>query len=474
MAWRLAVAFMVAVYVENAGAINPGFVVRVTNKGLDYARQIGITVLQKELSTIKLPDFSGTFHIKHLGKGYYSFHDLVIRNFQLPSSQVEPVPNVGLKLSISDGFVQLDGQWHVKKSFIKDHGSFDLKVEGLSVSVGLALGSDSSGRPTVSAASCSSHISNVRVHISGKLSWLLDLFHKKIDAEFRKVMEDKICPVVSESINSKLQPILQTLPVTAKIDHIAGVDYSLLGPPIATAESVDVNLKGECFDLAHRSTVPFPPPAIAFPVDHNLMVYCGVSDYFFNTASFVYQAAGALIFNVTDDMIPKDFQMRLNTSTFGSLIPQVQKMYPNMLMKLMMSTPSAPVLKITPGNLTIAPALDFQAFAILPNSSLAPLFLLGVTTDVSAKIAVNSTRIVGSLALSRLQMTLKHSDVGPFSVALLDVAVNFYVSNILLPQINGKLERGFPLPLLDHVQLTDLILKPQQDFLQLGANINYG
>nr|XP_033770782.1 bactericidal permeability-increasing protein [Geotrypetes seraphini] len=474
MAWRLTVAFMVAACVAHAGATNPGFVVRVTSKGLDYARQVGVTILQKELSTIKLPDFSGTFHIKHLGKGHYSFHDLLIRQFLLPSSQIVPVPNASLKLSISNGFIQLDGQWQAKKSFIKDHGSFDLKVEGLSVTVSLALGSDGSGRPTISTTSCSNHIANVRVHISGKASWLLDLFHKKIEAEFRNVMEGKICSIVSESIKTKLQPSLQTLPVTAKIDHIAGIDYSLVGPPTATAESIDVNLKGEFFDLAHRSPVPFSPPAVAFPVDHNLMLYCGVSDYFFNTASFVYQAAGALIFNVTDDMIPKDFQMRLNTSTFGTLIPQVQKMFPNMLMKLMMSSPSAPFLKITPGNLTVTPTLDIQAFALLPNSSLAPLFLLSVTTGVTAKIAVNSTRIIGNLALSRLLMTLKHSDVGTFSVAVLDVAVNYYVSHILLPEINDKLGRGYPLPVLDHLVLTDLILKPQQDFLQLGANVNYG
>ncbi|XP_029468729.1 bactericidal permeability-increasing protein [Rhinatrema bivittatum] len=474
MAWRVAVGLMVAICVEVTTATNPGLVVRVTDKGLDYACQVGMAVLQKELSTIKLPDFSGTFHIKHFGKGTYSFHDLVIRNFQLPSSQLVPVPSVGLKLSISNGFIQLDGQWSAKKAFIKDHGSFDMKVEGLSVAVDLALGRDSSGRPTISVSNCNSHISNVRVHISGKLSWLLDLFHKKIDAEFRKVLEGKICPIVSESVNTKLQPILQTLPVTVKIDHVAGLDYSLAGTPTATADSVDVNLKGEFFDLAHRATIPFPPPVIGFPADHNLMVYFGVSEYVFNTASFVYQAAGALIFNVTDDMIPKDFQVRLNTSSFGTFIPQVEKMYPNMLMKMMMSTPSAPFLNITPGNLTVTPALDIQAFAVLPNSSLAPLFLLDVTTEVSAKIAVNSTRITGSLTLSRLQLTLKHSDVGPFSVSLLNIAVNYYVSHILLPQINDILGKGFPLPVLDHIELTNLILKPQQDFLQLGANVNYG
>ncbi|KAG9460942.1 hypothetical protein GDO78_018630, partial [Eleutherodactylus coqui] len=76
-------------------------------------------------------------------------------------------------------------------------------------------------------------------------------------------------------------------------------------------------------------------------------------------------------------------------------------MYPDMLMKLQISSTSAPLLDIKPGNLTISPKLDIQAYVILPNSSLAPAFLLNLTTTALAKVAVNSGRIVGSLQLSR-------------------------------------------------------------------------
>lgn len=33
------------------------------------------------------------------------------------------------------------------------------------------------------------------------------------------------------------------------------------------------------------------------------MVYFGVSSYFFNTASFAYHTAGALVFEITDSMV---------------------------------------------------------------------------------------------------------------------------------------------------------------------------
>lgn len=467
------VLLSLAVCLSAAGAVNPGFVVRLTQKGLDYARQEGMSVLQKELAKVHLPDFSGSTHT-HLGKVKYSFNSMTIRNFQLPSSQISPVPNVGLKLSISGAFIEINGKWHVKALHISTKGGFDLKVEGLSISVGLKVGSDAAGRPTIALSDCSNHISDVKIHVSGKLSWLVDVFRHNVDSALRKAIEKQICPLVSNAITSKLEPELKTLPVTAKIDSTAAIDYSLTGPPPVTADCVDVQLKGEFFSLSHRTPPPFSPPTLTLPVDHNLMVYFGVSDYLFNTAGLVYFSAGKLVFTVTDSMIPKDFNIRLNTTSFGVLIPQLSKMYPDMLMKLQISSTSAPLLNIKPGNLTISPKLDIQAYVILPNSSLAPAFLLNLTTTALAKVSVNSGRIIGNLELSRVHMDLKHSDVGTFPVTILNAAVNYYLSNVLLPQVNQILNKGYPLPLLDNVQLTDVVLQPQQDFLLFGANVHYG
>ncbi|KAM4622897.1 bactericidal permeability-increasing protein-like [Discoglossus pictus] len=470
----LALAFALALCQGAADAVNPGSVVRITQTGLDYARQEGMSILQQQLAKIKLPDFSGSYHVAVLGDVDYSFHSLVISSFQLPSSQVSLIPNIGLKLTISGAFIQLDGKWRIQYSFISDSGDFNVKVNGLSISVGLQLGSDGQGRPTISPSDCSSHISDVAVDISGPFDWLINLFHDNIESALKSALEQQICPKVTDSISSQLGPLLQTLPVTAKIDHVAAIDYSLTGPPLVTADFLDAQLKGEFFDLIHRTPPPFSPAALSLPADYNLMVYFAASDYLFNTAGYVYYTAGSLIFNVTDDMIPKDFSIRLNTSSFGIMIPQINKMYPDMLMQLRISSATAPFLNIKPDNLTLSPQIEIQAYAILPNSSLAPLFLLDVTTSALAKVAVNSNRIVGNVELSRIEITLKHSDVGPFSVTLINTAVNYYISHILLPQVNEILKKGYPLPLIDHIQLSDVVLKTYENFILFGANVHYG
>uniref|UniRef100_A0A8D0KVN3 Bactericidal permeability-increasing protein n=1 Tax=Strix occidentalis caurina TaxID=311401 RepID=A0A8D0KVN3_STROC len=53
----------------------------------------------------------------------------------------------------------------------------------------------------------------------------------------------QVCQIVVKSVHDELQPYLRTLPVTARIDARAGIDYSLVAPPTATAQSLDVDLK---------------------------------------------------------------------------------------------------------------------------------------------------------------------------------------------------------------------------------------
>ncbi|XP_012866159.1 PREDICTED: bactericidal permeability-increasing protein-like [Dipodomys ordii] len=56
------------------GTANPGIVVQITRKGLEYAHQYAIAILKKELSTIKVPNLSGHFRIRWVGSVSYDFH----------------------------------------------------------------------------------------------------------------------------------------------------------------------------------------------------------------------------------------------------------------------------------------------------------------------------------------------------------------------------------------------------------------
>ncbi|NXG95562.1 BPI protein, partial [Loxia leucoptera] len=265
----------------------------------------------------------------------------------------------------------------------------------------------------------------------------------------------QVCENVAKSVQNELQKQVRTLPVTARIDDKIGVDYSLVAPPRATSKSLDVDLKGEFYSLAHRSTIPFSPLPLAFPSDHERMVYFGASSYFFNTAGIAYHKAGALVFEISEATIPNDVEFKLNTSVFSAFIPQLEEKYPNMPMKFRLSTPTAPFLTIGPGGISFQPIVDVQAYAILPNSSLAPLFLLSLVSSDTAF----GNGAEGSLSCSQSPFPPPHPTP---QVRTMQSLMNILTSSTLLPRLNARLDEGFPLPLLDRIQLSNILVRFHQ------------
>ncbi|XP_066242212.1 lipopolysaccharide-binding protein-like [Saccopteryx leptura] len=436
------------------GVPNPGFVARITRKGLEYARQYGMATLKKELSNVNLPDLSGSFKAGWMGSVRYECRSLRIRSFQLRNSDLHLRPSQGVTASLSNNYMSVSGNWKVEKGFITLEGTFVLSVDGISISISLTLGKDQSGRPTASVAHCSNAIGHVSIDISGQLSWLLNLFRATIESKLKNILTQKICEMVRSSTTSHLEPYLRTLPVTLAIDQIAGIDYSLVGAPRVTSRALDTPFKGKFFGLRQRFRVPFRSPSVKLPWEHDRMAYIAVSQYVFNTASQVYRQAGLMNFTIRNE--------------------HLARLYPNMEVGLELSPESAPFLTFTPGNVTLMPVMNIEAFALLPNASdRSPLFQLRARTNISATISVSSGKIFGSLSPgSKLELELKHSHIGFFNVGLMESIFNYYAPYVVYPSINAKLKEGFPLPLPRDTYLNSLQLQILQNFVLIKADID--
>uniref|UniRef100_A0A8C0W229 Bactericidal permeability-increasing protein n=1 Tax=Castor canadensis TaxID=51338 RepID=A0A8C0W229_CASCN len=100
------------------GDSNPGFMVRITRKGLEYARQYAIATLKKELAAIPLPDFSGSYTVSWVGWVNHDFHSLQIHDFVLQNSALSLLPPRGIRASLSNNYIFMGGNWKVKKAFM--------------------------------------------------------------------------------------------------------------------------------------------------------------------------------------------------------------------------------------------------------------------------------------------------------------------------------------------------------------------
>lgn len=429
--------------------------------------------IQQRLKTIKVPDFSGTQEVSPIGKVQYSLSNMQIVDVGLPKSAVDLVPGTGVRLSIGNAFISLHGNWRVKYlRIIKDSGSFDLKVDALTVTTSIAIKSDETGRPTVSSVNCAANVGSASIKFHGGASWLYNLFKNFIDKALRNALQEQICPLVADAV-SDLNPQLKTLNVVAKVDQYAEIEYSMVSSPTVSSSSIDLSLKGEFYNIGKHQEPPFSPAAFSLPPQINNMLYLGLSAFTADSAAFVYNRAGLLSLYITDDMIPKGSPIRLNTKTFGVFIPQVAKRFPGLMMKLLVKTVKNPVITFEPNNVTTQATGTVTAYAIQPNATLSPLFVLNLETSVSAQVFVSGMRLAGAVSLNEMDLTLETSYVGEFQVRSLDNILQMVLKVVVIPKLNVQLAKGYPLPTLGKMKLVNTQLQVLKDYMLIGTDVQF-
>ncbi|XP_023280522.1 bactericidal permeability-increasing protein-like [Seriola lalandi dorsalis] len=465
--------FILVALISTTSSKNPGVKVKLTQKGIEYGRQLGMASIQQKLKTIKIPDMSGKQRVSPIGKVRYSLSNIQIVNVALPQSGVTLVPGTGVRLSIGNANLSLRGRWRVKYlRIIKDRGSFDLSVTGLGIGTSIAVKSDERGRPAVSAVNCAATVSSVRVKFHGGASWLYNLFKKFINRALQKTVQKQMCPLVANAI-SDLNPQLQTLNVLAKVDKHAEIEYSMVASPTVTSSSLDLSLKGEFYNIGRHQEPPFSPVAFSLPPQINNMLYMGMSSFTVNSAGFVYNRAGILTLSITDDMIPKISPIRLSTGTFGTFIPEIRRRFPGLMVKLQVKTVKDPVVTFEPNNATIQVTGSVTAFAIQPNSTLTPLFVLNLDTSVSTKLFVSGMTLAGSVSLNKMALTLGTSYVGQFQVSSLSSILSVVLRLVVIPQVNVQLAKGYPLPAIGKMKLVNTQVQVLKDYMLIGTDVQF-
>uniref|UniRef100_A0A3B4F7R9 Lipid-binding serum glycoprotein N-terminal domain-containing protein n=1 Tax=Pundamilia nyererei TaxID=303518 RepID=A0A3B4F7R9_9CICH len=76
------------------------------------SRQLGMADMQQKLNSIQVPDFSGKKRVSPIGKVQYNF--IRVLKVGIPKSSVDLVPGTGVRMSIGDAFISLNGRWKVK------------------------------------------------------------------------------------------------------------------------------------------------------------------------------------------------------------------------------------------------------------------------------------------------------------------------------------------------------------------------
>lgn len=214
-----------------------GFSLALSNAGIEYAREIGIPILEREMLAADVPGFSESVKTP-VGHVKFGLNSISITNVDLAQSSIGSTTE-GVGLTIQDGSLTIAASWHYRqKSFphVKDSGKITLSASSISVDtmVTPGLAKSDSGHAGLELESCSSNIGSLKVKFHGGASWIYNAFKDLVASKIKSGLKPVVCSAFG-SVIILANNALCTMPTTEKLDRWAGIDFGLSAAPETTA-----------------------------------------------------------------------------------------------------------------------------------------------------------------------------------------------------------------------------------------------
>ncbi|KAF6338912.1 BPI fold containing family C [Rhinolophus ferrumequinum] len=461
------------VIISSAQTIYPGIKARATQRALDYGVQAGMEVIEQMVKERNIPDLKGSESLEFLKVEYvnYNFSNIKIHAFSFPNSSLAFVPGVGIKALTNHGSVNLSTNWDVKSPLFQDTGAADLFLSGVYFTGILILARNDFGHPTLELQDCYAQVSHAHVSFSGELSVLYNSFAEPMEKPILKNMNEMLCPIITGEVEA-LNANLSMLEVLTKIDNYTILDYSLISSPEITENYVDLDLKGTFYPLENLTDPPFSPAPFVLPERSDSMLYVGISEYFFKSASFAYFTSGA--FNVT--LSTKEISSHLVRNSQGignvlSRLAEISILSQPFMVRIMATEP--PVISLLPGNFTLDIPASIMILTETENSTVETIVSMDFVASTSVGLVILGQRLICSLSLNRFRLSLPESNRSNIEVLRFENILSSILHFGILPLANAKLQQGFPLPNPHKISFVNSDVEVLEHFILISTDLKY-
>ncbi|KAM5334591.1 BPI fold-containing family C protein isoform 1-T1 [Glossophaga mutica] len=461
------------VYISSAHTIYPGIKARATQRALDYGVQAGMEVIEQMAKERNIPDLKGSESLEFLKIDYvnYNFSNIKINALSLPNTSLAFVPGVGVKALSNHGTANISTDWDVRSPLFQDTGGAHLFLSGVYFSGILALAQNDFGHPTLTLQDCHAQVSHAHVSFTGELSVLYNSFVEPIEKPILKNLNEMLCPIIKGEVEA-LNANLSMLEVLTKIDNYTVLDYSLISSPEITENYIDLNLKGVFYPVDNPTDPPFPPVPFELPARSDSMLYIGISEYFFNSASFAHFTAGA--FNVSLSTKEISSHLLRNSQGVGNMLSRIADIYilsQPFTFRIMAIEP--PVVNLLPGNFTLDIPASIMILTESENSTAETIVSMDFVASTSVGLVILGQRLVCSLSLNRFRLSLPESKRSNIEVLRFENILSSILHFGVLPLANAKLQQGFPLPNPHKISFVNSDIEVLEHFLLVSTDLKY-
>ncbi|KAG4952912.1 hypothetical protein AAZX31_14G017700 [Glycine max] len=429
-----------------------GFIsVVISDKGLDFAKDILIDQAVASIVQSQLPQIEKTVQVPLVGKAKVVLSDITINDIQVNSSSVN-TGETGIALVVSGATADLSLKWRYSVSSwlvpigISDSGTATVKVNDLQVGLTVNL-RNQEGTLKLILLDSGCHVRDLSIKLHGGAAWLYQVLVDAFAGNIASAVEEAISKKINEGI-STLDLLLQSLPKTIPLDETAALNVSFVDNPVLSDSAIELEINGL---FTGRNEVLVPQ---AYRRGSDLSASCGDSspkmitislhESVFKSGSLVYFTADSMQWIV--DELPD--QALLNTAEWRFLIPQLYKKYPNDDMNLNMSVSSPPDIQVTNKDVGVNIFIDIT-IDVLEDGEVIPVACISVDFSASCAVEIVGNNLAGWLKLRKFSTYLKWSKIGKLHMNLIQSVTSTVLKTVLIPYLNSQLLRGIPLPILN-------------------------
>ncbi|CDP13775.1 unnamed protein product [Coffea canephora] len=446
----------------------------ISDKGLDFVKDLLIEKAETSLVPLELPNIEKTVKIPVIGTVSMEVSNVTLYRVHVTSSTVK-TGDTGILVDVAGATANLTMHWGYSYSTwllpisISDQGEAEVQIEGMEIGLLLDL-KNQQGSLKLSLVDCGCYVKDLSIDLAGGASWL---YQGLVDA-----FEDKIASAVEDAVLKKLigaiqelDSFLQSLPKEVTVNNISALNVTIVGDPKLSNSSLELEING-LFSLKDEAAVSkLQRENVEVPFSCNgpaRMVGISVHENVLESASAVYFEANKMHWIV--DNIPD--QNLMNTAEWRFIIPQLYKQYPNDDLNLNISVHSNPILKI--GEKQIDATIPLKVIIdVLDDGQVVPVACISVVISAAAYPEVSCNALAVSVKLNEFTMSQDWSKIGNLHMYLVQPVISTLLRTVVLPYINLKLSKGFPIPIFHGFELQNTELLCTDSRIIIGSDVAF-
>ncbi|KAJ3602424.1 hypothetical protein NHX12_030179 [Muraenolepis orangiensis] len=444
-----------------------GVRIRITDKGLEMLKYETLRFVEEELSNISMPEMKGKE-----GSFQYTITDVKIVELNLSQPDLLFQSDLGLLFQVKDSSITLSFHRQILYWFFYDTGTINASAEGVNIHAALTLVRDQLGRLKINNVTCDANISKMRAKFSGTLGRVYEFVGTFLTTGMRFLLNKQICPALNDAALTHINSMLANIPVRSAVDSYIGIDYSLLRDPVVTPRSMDLHFKGMFYELANENQT-LENVAVAPEIrEFDRMVYLALSEFFFDSGMLSYYRAKIFQMHIANDRMPKDMEMMLRTTYFGTIM----LLNPSLMdapLSLHLEVTAPPKTSIKTSGATVAVTANVLVMVLPPGQPPIRLSSMTMEAKFNAKVSMKGKRLSVQADLRRFKMFSNQSALESLALIPLQGPLKTMLQISVVPLINNWVKRGVQIPLADGMDFIEEVVEYHNGYILIGANLHF-